>query len=128
MYTPASGIKLEPVRMAAVIDVGGATKSNNPTAKNAYVPPSKRGTSQVVGTTNKIIEFNDSDFPSLSTPASLSGRSAKLNFKKAVDDCIEREKQDSMNASNDSDIPWSEMTPEQQERAGIVAVSVTKRR
>jgi len=119
MTTPASGIKLEPIRMSAVIDTGviiGSTKSG-------YVHPNKR-TKQTIG--SGLVEFNDTDFPSLSMAATASIGTTKMNFKKVVDDCIEKEKANILNTDQYTVRSWSDMTPEQRKKAGIITVSIPK--
>ena len=121
MHTGASGIKLEPVRMSAVVDTGVITAKSS--SKSGYVHPNKRTATQITGPAK--IEFNDRDFPSLSM-APVSVAPSKMNFKNVVNEFIEKEKADLLNIQQDTPRSWSEMTTEQREKAGIISISGTK--
>jgi translation elongation factor EF-Ts len=121
MYTPASGIKLEPIRMSAVVDTGVITTKSS--AKAGYVHPNKRAATQIAGP--GLIEFNDTDFPSLSM-AAVSVAPSKMNYKNVVNEFIEKEKANLLNIEQDTNRSWSDMTPQQREKAGIISISGTK--
>ena len=111
------------MRMTAVVNNGIITAKSS--SKSGYVPPSIRTTTQTAG--HGLIEFNDRDFPSLSMSAKASGTSTKMDFKKVVNECIEKEKANLLTTEQDTVRSWSEMTLEQREKAGIISICNSKR-
>ena len=108
--------------MSAIVDNGIITAKSS--SKNGYIPPNKRTATQTAGA--GLIEFNDKDFPSLSIAANASVTSTKMDFKKVVNECIEKEKANLLTTEQNTVRSWSEMTLEQREKAGIISISGTK--
>ena len=100
----AAGITLAPVRLGDLV-----TKPPTATAatetKSGYLPPHlRRPTEAVTKSQPSSIEVTESEFPSLGGPvkkaAPANKAPAKINFKKAVDDHLEREKQSEIERAN----------------------------
>ena len=97
----AAGITLAPVRLGDLV-----TKPPTATAatetKSGYLPPHlRRPTEAVTKSQPSSIEVTESEFPSLGGPVKNSiAPAVKINFKKAVDDHLEREKQSEIERAN----------------------------
>ena len=95
---------MAPVRLGDLV-----TKPPTATAatetKSGYLPPHlRRPTEAVTKSQPSSIEVTESEFPSLGGPvkkaAPANKAPAKINFKKAVDDHLEREKQSEIERAN----------------------------
>jgi len=97
----AAGITLAPVRLADLI-AKPPTATGVMETKSGYLPPHlRRPTDAAAKLQPSSIEITDTDFPTLGGPAKKSAPSvAKINFKKAVDDHLEREKQSEIERAN----------------------------
>ena len=97
----AAGITLAPVRLADLV-AKPLTATGGTETKSGYLPPHLRRTVESAPKPQpSSIEITDSDFPTLGGPAKKSAPSvAKINFKKAVDDHLEREKQSEIERAN----------------------------
>lgn len=81
--TLASGITLAPVIMGNLV---------NTASKAAYLPPHLRKPENAPGNVPEIATITETDFPSLDINQPKA-KPVKINFKKAVNDHLEREKQ-----------------------------------
>ena len=115
----AAGITLAPVRLADLVakppTVTGVTET-----KSGYLPPHLRRTVEPAPKPQpSSIEITDSDFPTLGGPPKKSTPSAaKINFKKAVDDHLEREKQNEIERANGAEEDSLKLTSSQLEADG----------
>jgi hypothetical protein len=114
----AAGLTLAPVRLGDL--VANTTSATKPTqATTGYLPPHlRRATEAAPKPQPSSIEVTDSEFPSLGGPAKKATPAnkatpapAKINFKKAVDDHLEREKQSEIERANgvEEDISRSQL-------------------
>lgn len=97
----AAGITLAPVRLGDLV-TKPPTATGVTETKSGYLPPHLRRATEVAPKPQpSSIEVTESEFPSLGGPAKKSAPSvAKINFKKAVDDHLEREKQSEIERAN----------------------------
>jgi hypothetical protein len=100
----AAGITLAPVRLADLV-AKPPTATGVTETKSGYLPPHlRRPTETAAKLQPSSIEITDSDFPTLGGPPKNSTAAnkaiAKINFKKAVDDHLEREKQSEIERAN----------------------------
>jgi hypothetical protein len=97
----AAGITLAPVRLVDLV-AKPPTATGVTETKSGYLPPHLRRTVESAAKPQpSSIEITDSDFPTLGGPPKKSAPSvAKINFKKAVDDHLEREKQSEIERAN----------------------------
>ena len=97
----AAGITLAPVRLADLV-AKPLTATGGMETKSGYLPPHmRRPTEAAAKSQPSSIEITDSDFPSLGGPPKKSiAPAVKINFKKAVDDHLEREKQSEIERAN----------------------------
>ena len=122
--TLASGITLSPVRMGEFMAQSIKTEESTIRSKNIYVPPNKRNTSDTaISPKLESIEFTESNFPTLGAPVkppiSIPG---KINFKKVVNDRLEKEKQLEKGSGADKDI--NKLTRDQLEADGWAILSL----
>lgn len=108
----AAGITLAPVRLGDL--VANTTSATKPTqATSGYLPPHlRRATEAAPKPQPSSIDVTESEFPSLGGPVKkATGAPAKINFKKAVDDHLEREKQSEVERANgvEEDISRSQL-------------------
>jgi hypothetical protein len=114
----AAGITLAPVRLGDL--VANTTTATKPTqATSGYLPPHlRRATEAAPKPQPSSIDVTESEFPSLGGPAKKAtaankgtAAAAKINFKKAVDDHLEREKQSEVERANgvEEDISRSQL-------------------
>jgi hypothetical protein len=121
----AAGITLAPVRLADLVakppTVTGVTET-----KSGYLPPHLRRTVEPAPKPQpSSIEITDSDFPTLGGPPKKSAPSvAKINFKKAVDDHLEREKQSEIERANGVEEDTLKLTSSQLEADGWAILSL----
>lgn len=97
----AAGITLAPVRLGDL--VANTTSATKPTqATSGYLPPHLRRTTEAAPKPQpSSIDVTESEFPSLGGPVKkATAAPAKINFKKAVDDHLEREKQSEIERAN----------------------------
>jgi len=124
----AAGITLAPVRLADLV-------AKPPTAigvtetKSGYLPPHlRRSVESAPKPQPSSIEITDSDFPTLGGPAKKSAAAnkaiAKINFKKAVDDHLEREKQSEIQRANGVEEDTLNLTSSQLEADGWAILSL----
>lgn len=104
LQTLASGITLAPVKLSEL--VASPVKA----AISAYVPPYMRNATDLPPKPiPNSIEITDSEFPSLALPTkgnstkAPTSAPAKINFKKAVNDRLEREKMDELERAKGSE-------------------------
>jgi hypothetical protein len=125
--TLAEGLTLAPVKMGEFV-------ANLPTAiateaANKYVPPSLRkpNDSQPIVQNPKLV-VTDTDFPSLGSTSSKKPPvvAAKINFKKAVDDHLEREKLSELERANLEDKESLNLTSAQLEAQGWVIIPLKR--
>lgn len=127
-------VMLAPIKMGSLVAASAtAAKPAAPavpttTKRAAYVPPSKRAEKKAELPTT--LDFSDSQFPGMASKviAKPVAEKPKVDFKKTVNDCIEREKLDELerNKEKESD-PWK-MTIEQREAAGWVTLPMPRER
>ena len=103
----AAGITLAPVRLGDLVaNITSATKTTQ--ATSGYLPPHlRRATEAAPKPQPSSIDVTESEFPSLGGPPKkaapankATAAAAKINFKKAVDDHLEREKQSEIERAN----------------------------
>lgn len=133
MASMASGIKLAPVRMGDLIPSHLAQTTTKVAAttkpKVGYVPPHMR---QGIDTTSSVtlpekISLVETDFPTMGGPSPLTSKSPKsptINFKKAVDDHLEREKLTEAERNKAPEEDPLKMTPKQLEEEGWIALPI----
>ena len=95
MSTLASGfVKLAAVRMGDLVSPieKGAGSSGATATQPGYVPPNKRKEAPVIQLNPEALS-DSTLFPSIGENRAIS-KDPLINFKKAVDDCIEKEKLD----------------------------------
>jgi len=88
----ASGITLQPMKMTELIQSSSTTSQAQP--KVGYLPPHLRNPDASKGAANSLpskATVTDSEFPTLGVMTKKAA-AGKINFKKAVDDHLEREK------------------------------------
>ena len=103
----AAGITLAPVRLGDLV-TKPPTATGVTETKSGYLPPHLRRATEVAPKPQpSSIEVTESEFPSLGGPPKkaapankATGAPAKINFKKAVDDHLEREKQSEIERAN----------------------------
>ena len=115
----AAGITLAPVRLADLV-AKPPTATGGTETKSGYLPPHlRRNVESAPKPQPSSIEITDSDFPTLGGPAKKSAPSAaKINFKKAVDDHLEREKQSEIQRANGVEEDSLKLTSSQLEADG----------
>ena len=115
----AAGITLAPVRLADLV-AKPPTATGGTETKSGYLPPHlRRNVESAPKPQPSSIEITDSDFPTLGGPAKKSAPSAaKINFKKAVDDHLEREKQNEIQRANGAEENSLKLTSSQLEADG----------
>ena len=115
----AAGITLAPVRLADLV-AKPPTATGVTETKSGYLPPHLRRTVEPAPKPQpSSIEITDSDFPTLGGPPKKSTPSAvKINFKKAVDDHLEREKQNEIQRANGVEEDSLKLTSSQLEADG----------
>ena len=127
-------VTLAPIKMGSLTNAAaGQPASATGTAvttgaKKTYVPPSKRAEKKAELPTT--LDFGDSQFPGMSSKAKVNpvAEKPKVDFKKTVNDCIEREKLDEIERSKQQETdPWK-MTLEQREAAGWVTLPMPRER
>ena len=133
MTSMASGIKLAPVRMGDLIPshLAAAAKGAKAAIKPqvGYVPPHMR---QGTDTTNTVslpekISLVDTDFPTMGSPSPLTSKSPKspaINFKKAINDRLEREKLTEAERNKAPEEDPIKMTQKQLEEEGWIALPI----
>jgi len=114
----AAGITLAPVRLGDLV-TKPPTATGVTETKSGYLPPHlRRATEAAPKPQPSSIDVTESEFPSLGGPAKKAtaankgtAAAAKINFKKAVDDHLEREKQSEVERANgvEEDISRSEL-------------------
>ena len=100
----AAGITLAPVRLGDLV-TKPPTATGVTETKSGYLPPHLRRTLESAPKPQpSSIDVTESEFPSLGGPvkkaAPANKATAKINFKKAVDDHLEREKQSEIERAN----------------------------
>ena len=97
----AAGITLAPVRLGDLVAKPPTATAATET-KSGYLPPHLRRTTEAaLKPQPSSIDVTESEFPSLGGPIKkATGAPAKINFKKAVDDHLEREKQSEIERAN----------------------------
>jgi hypothetical protein len=117
----AAGITLAPVRLGDLV-TNPPTVTAGTETKSGYLPPHLRRTLESAPKPQpSSIEITDSEFPSLGGPAKKSTPSGgKINFKKAVDDHLEREKQSEIERANGLEEEYLKLTSSQLEADGWV--------
>lgn len=126
MANKASGITLAPVRMGDLLSKTTIAPSN---LRSGYVPPHMR---QVTVTPDTValpekISLVETDFPTMGSPSpakSKSPKSPSINFKKAVDDHLEREKLTEAERNKVPEQDIMKMTSEQLEAGGWLRLSL----
>jgi hypothetical protein len=123
-------ITLAPIKMGSLSTAAqpAAATGTPPTAKRAYVPPSKRAEKKAELPTT--LDFGDAQFPGMSSKilAKPVAEKPKVDFKKTVNDCIEREKLDEIERSKQQETdPWK-MSIEEREAAGWVTLPMPRER
>jgi len=115
----AAGITLAPVRLVDLV-AKPPTATGVTETKSGYLPPHLRRTVESAAKPQpSSIEITDSDFPTLGGPPKKSAPSvAKINFKKAVDDHLEREKQSEIERANGVEEDSLKLTSSQLEADG----------
>ena len=121
----AAGITLAPVRLADLV-AKPPTATGVTETKSGYLPPHmRRPTETAAKLQPSSIEITDSDFPTLGGPAKKSAPSVvKINFKKAVDDHLEREKQSEIERANGVEEDTLKLTCSQLEADGWAILSL----
>jgi hypothetical protein len=117
----AAGITLAPVRLGDLV-TKPPTATGGTETKSGYLPPHlRRATEAAPKPLPSSIEVTDSEFPSLGGPAKKSTPSpGKINFKKAVNDHLEREKQSEIERANGVEEDALKLTSSQLEADGWV--------
>lgn len=123
-------VPLAPIKMGSLVAPAAAAATNASAttgAKKAYVPPSKRAEKKAELPTT--LDFGDAQFPGMASKVLAKPVAEKsLDFKKTVNDCIEREKLDEIERSKQQETdPWK-MTVEQREAAGWVTLPMPRER
>jgi len=120
-------VPLAPIKMGSLLAPATTPAAAATGAKKVYVPPSKRAEKKPELPTT--LDFGDSQFPGMSSKVRVNPtEKPKVDFKKTVNDCIEREKLDELerNKQQETD-PWK-MTVEQREAAGWVTLPMPRER
>jgi len=121
----AAGITLAPVRLGDIV-TKPPTATGGTETKSGYLPPHlRRATEAAPKPLPSSIEVTDSEFPSLGGPAKKSTPSpGKINFKKAVNDHLEREKQSEIERANGVEEDVLKLTSSQLEADGWAILSL----
>jgi hypothetical protein len=117
-------VQLAPIKMGSLVPAATGTPAT--AKKMSYVPPSKRAEKKPELPTT--LDFGDAQFPGMVSKTAAVKVTNALDFKKTVNDCIEREKLDELerNKEKESD-PWK-MTIEEREAAGWVTLPMPRER
>ena len=136
MATKASGIQLAPMRMGDLLPKAPTSATVDKAPKAGYVPPHMRsgggGTSQIPDTTPISAVLVDSEFPTFGSATKApkvqtAPKAPAINFKKAVDDHLEREKLSEAERNKAPEEDILKMTPEQLEAEGWFSMPLDAR-
>ena len=127
--TPLAPIKMGTLVAATTVAAATTGAAATTVAKRqTYAPPSKRAEKKPELPTT--LDFSDTQFPGMvsKAPATPVAEKPKVDFKKTVNDCIEREKLDELERSKQQETnPWK-MTMEEREAAGWVTLPMPRER